>query len=94
MRRLASPVAYSQQPRGRCHHLLQTPEVERADHQSRDFRLRTAFIYTELRSGHTVSLPGVAWHHLTLIEGQLRIRLKRVDLLHAAEPLPAIEFYV
>ena len=42
----------------------------------------------------TVSLPGIAWHDLRLIDGQLRIQLKRVDLLHAAEALPALEFYV
>jgi hypothetical protein len=41
-----------------------------------------------------VSLPGVAWHHLVVDAGALKMRLKRVDLLHADQPLPAVEFYL
>lgn len=92
--RLQSPQAHSQRPLGRCHHLLQATEVLSADVDAQRFELRTPFIYTELRSGHTVTLPGVAWHRLVLLEGALRIALKRVDLLHADQPLPAVEFYV
>lgn len=92
--RLAHPAAHSQQPRGRCHHLLQDSQVLRRDSAANRFELRTPFIYTELRAGRTVALPGVAWHHLAVHEGTLRIALKRVDLLHAAEALPAVEFYV
>jgi 3-phenylpropionate/cinnamic acid dioxygenase small subunit len=92
--RLQSPQAHSQRPPGRCHHLLQATEVLIADTATRRYETRTPFIYTELRAGHTVTLPGVAWHRLVLHEGALRIALKRVDLLHADQPLPAIEFYV
>jgi hypothetical protein len=73
---------------------MQQPHIESVDAAGGRYRLRTAFIYTELRSSRTVSLPGIAWHDLRLIDGQLRIQLKRVDLLHAAEALPALEFYV
>ncbi len=92
--RLQSPQAHSQKPPGRCHHLLQNPEVRLCDAAANRFELRTPFIYTELRAGRTVTLPGVAWHHLRLHEGALRMVQKRVDLLHAAEPLPAVEFYI
>jgi 3-phenylpropionate/cinnamic acid dioxygenase small subunit len=92
--RLRSAQAHSQQSPGQCHHLMQKPQIENIDPANARYRLRTAFIYTELRSGRTVSLPGVAWHDLRSIDGQLRIQLKRVDLLHAAESLPAVEFYV
>lgn len=92
--RLRSAHAHSQQPQGRCHHLLQTPEVLELSTLEDRFQLRTSFIYTELRAGRTISLPGVAHHHLRRsVEGFL-IVLKRVDLLHAAEPLPAVEFYI
>ena len=94
IRRLASPQAHSQQPPGRCHHLLQAPQVMAMDAAANRFELRTPFLYTELRAGRTVSLPGVARHVLRVHEAALRIVLKRVDLLHAAEPLTAIEFYV
>ena len=92
--RLQSPQAHSQKPAGRCHHLLQASEVRLCDATANRFELRTPFIYTELRAGRTVTLPGVAWHHLRVRDGALRIVLKRVDLLHAAEPLPAVEFYI
>lgn len=92
--RLRSAHAHSQQPQGRCHHLLQTPEVLEASPTEDRFRLRTSFIYTELRAGRTISLPGVAHHHLSRSADGFLIVLKRVDLLHAAEPLPAVEFYI
>jgi len=94
VRRLQSPVAHSQQPAGRCHHLLQASEVLLCDPDANRFELRTPFIYTELRAGHTVTLPGVAWHQLRVHDGGLRLVLKRVDLLHADQPLPAVEFYI
>ena len=92
--RLRSAHAHSQQPRGRCHHLLQTPEVLEASSTDDRFQLRTSFIYTELRAGRTISLPGVAHHRLRRTADGFLIVLKRVDLLHAAEPLPAVEFYI
>ncbi len=94
LQRLQSPQAHSQKPPGRCHHLLQDSELRVHDTAHNRYVLRTPFIYTELRAGHTTTLPGVAWHHLRLHEGALRMVLKRVDLLHAAEPLPAVEFYI
>ena len=94
LRRLRSPQAHSQRPPGRGHHLLQTPTVLAGDAVAGIFELRTPFFYTELRAGHTTTLPGTARHTLVLIDGALRIRLKRVDLLHADQPLPAVEFYL
>lgn len=94
IRRLRSPQAHSQQPPGRCHHLLQVSQVLAGDAEANRFELRTPFVYTELRAGRSITLPGTARHTLRVHEGQLRITLKRVDLLHAAEPLPAIEFYL
>ena len=92
--RLQSPQAHSQQPPGRCHHLLQASAVLVLDAAANRFSLRTPFIYTELRAGHTVVLPGTAWHDLRVDAGRLRLQRKRVDLLHADTALPAIEFYV
>lgn len=94
LRRLRSPQAHSQRPPGRGHHLLQTPVLLPGDAAGGIFELRTPFVYTELRAGHTTTLPGTARHTLVLIDGALRIRLKRVDLLHADQALPAVEFYL
>lgn len=92
--RVRGAHAHSQQPAGRCHHQLQTPDVVEVDLSAGRARMRTAFVYYELRSGRTITLPGVAWHSLVRAAGQWKIMLKRVDLLHAGEPLPAVEFYV
>jgi 3-phenylpropionate/cinnamic acid dioxygenase small subunit len=92
--RLVHPQAHSQQPRGAGHHLLQASTVQRADVAANRYELRTPFIYTELRAGRSITLPGVAWHQLRVHQGALAIVLKRVDLLHAGEPLGAVEFYL
>jgi 3-phenylpropionate/cinnamic acid dioxygenase small subunit len=92
--RLRSAHAHSQRPPGRCHHLLQEPEVVESHPESARWVVRTSFLYHELRAGLTVSLPGVAWHTVVDTAEGLRILLKRVDLLHAGEPLPAVEFYI
>ncbi len=92
--RLRSAQAHSQQPAGRCHHLLQQPEVIDFNEVDNRFCIRTPFLYTELRAGRTVSLPGVARHELRRSESGFLIVLKRVDLLHASQPLPAVEFYI
>ena len=94
LKRLRDRRAHSQQPPGRSHHLLQRTSVQRIDAGANRFELRTPFVYHELRAGRTVSLPGVAWHHLTVEDGCLKMRLKRVDLLQADQPLPAVEFYL
>lgn len=94
LQRLQHARAHSQQPPGQAHHLLQTPVVTAFDPTANRFVLRTPFIYTELRAGRTTVLPGTARHHLVATPQGLRIVLKRVDLLHAAEALPAVEFYI
>ncbi len=80
--RLAGARTYSEQPRTRCHHLLQTPRVEHADEQEGSYRLRTAFHYVETRLDRQTLFAGWATHHLVRVDGALRIRLKRVDLVN------------
>ena len=56
--RLKSPRAFSQQPPSRCHHLLQTPEVEKS--QAGEVLVRTAFLYTETRGDDSQRYAAVA----------------------------------
>jgi 3-phenylpropionate/cinnamic acid dioxygenase small subunit len=56
--RLKSPLAYSQKPASRCHHVLQTPEVEKADSAAGEYLLRTPFIYTETPPRRGIPLSG------------------------------------
>lgn len=90
--RLKQPTAYSQKPASRCHHLLQTPEIEKSDPQRREHLVRTPFIYTETKGDESQRYAAVAWH--TLVGEPLRIRLKRVDLLNCDAALPSIQLFL
>ena len=88
--RLKQPSAYSQKPASRCHHVLQTPEIEKAAKD--EFLVRTNLIYTETRGDESQRYAAVAWH--TLVGDPLRIRLKRVDILNCDAALPSIQLFL
>jgi 3-phenylpropionate/cinnamic acid dioxygenase small subunit len=80
--RLRGARTFSQQPRSRCHHLLQTPTVESRDEAAGVYTTRTAFHYVETRLDEQTLYAGWATHTLVSQGGVLRIRLKRVDLVN------------
>jgi 3-phenylpropionate/cinnamic acid dioxygenase small subunit len=92
--RLKRPNAFSQKPPSRCHHLLQTPEVEKADDAKGEYLTRTQMIYTETRGDESQRYAATAWHTLVKIDHQLRIRLKRVDILNSDAALPSIQLFL
>ncbi|MEN9764000.1 MAG: hypothetical protein RI906_3826 [Pseudomonadota bacterium] len=81
--RLAGARTYSQQPRTRCHHLLQQPRIQYIDQASGEYRLRTAFHYVETRADQQWLYAGWTTHHLVRRDDQLKIRLKRIDLVNS-----------
>jgi 3-phenylpropionate/cinnamic acid dioxygenase small subunit len=92
--RLKSPLAYSQKPASRSLHVLQEPEVEKRDDAKGEFLTRTPFIYTETKSDDSQRYAATAWHTLVWLEGKLRIRLKRVDILNCDAALPSIQLFL
>jgi 3-phenylpropionate/cinnamic acid dioxygenase small subunit len=93
--RLKSPRAFSQQPPTRSLHVLQTPTVEPDDAARPDERLvRTAFQYIESQGDELNALFGVCWHRVVVVDGALRIRQKRVDLINSDAALPAVQLFV
>ena len=92
--RLRSPNAFSQQPPSFCQHVLQLPAVEEADVAANRYVVRTPFMYAESQLDRQLVLAGVAWHYLTSIEGALRIRLKKVELLNCDAALPSIQLFL
>lgn len=80
--RLAGARTFSQQPRSRCHHLLQQPTVEQFDADAGRYTVRCAFHYVETRLDAQTLFVGWATHDLVLVDGALRIRQKRVDLVN------------
>ena len=91
--RLQHPRAHSLKPRVACQHVLQHPSIVGRDSAAGTCELHTPFVYFESRNGRQVVLAGSYRHHLVRIAGQIRIRLKRVDLLDAGEALPAIQLF-
>ena len=89
--RLKLPTAYSQKPQSRCLHVLQAPEVEKTD---TGYLARTPFLYTETRGEESQRYAATAWHSLVMVEGKLRMRLKRVDILNADSALPSIQLFL
>jgi 3-phenylpropionate/cinnamic acid dioxygenase small subunit len=92
--RLKSPRAFSQQPPSRCHHVLQPPEVDRLDPADNTYVTRTPLLYSETRADITLRLAATVFHTLSVIDGALRIRLKRVDLLECETALPSVQLFV
>jgi 3-phenylpropionate/cinnamic acid dioxygenase small subunit len=92
--RLKSPLAYSQKPASRCHHLLQTPEVEKHAAAEGEYLTRTPFIYTETRGDDSQRYAATAWHTLVWSQDRLRIRLKRVDIVNCDAALPSIQLFL
>lgn len=96
--RLRGQRTFSQQPKSRCHHLLQRPEVEQ-DHPESDpaqgrHVVRTAFHYIESRTDEQQVFAGWATHHLAVTDEGLRIRLKRVDLINCDAAFRNIQMFL
>lgn len=79
--RLNGARTFSQKPKSRCHHVLQRPFV---DEMSGDrFVTTTSMHYVETRLDEQQLLACTARHEIALVDGQLRIANKRVDLLNS-----------
>jgi 3-phenylpropionate/cinnamic acid dioxygenase small subunit len=92
--RLKLPTAYSQKPASRCLHVMQMPEVEKADAAKGEYLTRTPFLYTETRGDESQRYAATAWHTLVRAGEGLRIKLKRVDILNADAMLPSIQLFL
>lgn len=91
--RLKNPRAHSEHPPTRCQHVLQPSALVSGGASAGRYELRTPFIYVESRGERQIMLAGSYRHHLVPVAGDLRIRLKRVDLHDAGAPLPAIQLF-
>lgn len=81
----------SQHPESWSQHVLQAPEIEAAD---TGWRTRTAFHYTEARGDEMQIYAGVALHELVRDAGELRIRLKRINLVNCDAALPSVQLFL
>jgi 3-phenylpropionate/cinnamic acid dioxygenase small subunit len=92
--RLAGERTFSQKPRSRCHHLLQAPQIIRLDANTGTAATRTSFLYTETRGDLIERFSGYASHELETIDGRLKIKLKRIDLVNFDAPFGNIQLFI
>lgn len=92
--RLRSPKAYSMHPPPACQHILQAPEVVRADPAANLYVTRAPFVYLETRGDGQICLGGTVTHQTRVNGAALEIVLKRVDLVNAGAALPPIFLFV
>jgi 3-phenylpropionate/cinnamic acid dioxygenase small subunit len=92
--RLKSNRTYSQKPRSYCHHLLQVPYIEQRDQRDNRYVTWTPLHYVETRGDEQMLLAAWATHHLAVIEGAIKIKLKRVDLVNCDAAFGSIQLFV
>ncbi len=92
--RLHGQRTFSQQPKSRCHHLLQAPSIESFDADKGEYVVRTAFHYTETRLDQQTLYAGWTTHHLVAQDGALKMRLKRVDLVNCDAAFGNIQLFM
>lgn len=99
--RLRHPNAFSQQQPSFCQHVLQQPALEQTEPATGaaplpagDFLMRTPFMYVETQLDTQIVLAGIAYHHLTIIDAALRIRMKKIELLNCDAALPSIQMLI
>lgn len=90
--RLKGAKTYSQKPKSRCHHLLQVPLVEAC--AGDDLRTWTPFQYVETRMDEQTLFAGWSRHEFVVVDGMLRIRLKRVDLVNCDSAFGNIQLFM
>jgi 3-phenylpropionate/cinnamic acid dioxygenase small subunit len=91
--RFSNPRSYSLHPEVRCLHVLQHPEIE-SQAPDGSCVVRTNEIYVETQGDNQQVYAAVVRHTLVRVDGQLRIRLKRVDLLNCDAALPSIQLFL
>jgi 3-phenylpropionate/cinnamic acid dioxygenase small subunit len=92
--RLKGARTFSQKPKSRCHHVLQTPQVDSRDAAANSYVTWTAMHYVETRLEEQTLYAAWATHHLSVEDGKLKIKLKRVDLINCDAAFGNIQLFM
>lgn len=90
--RLKSSRSYSQGVVSYCHHVLQQPAVQSREQLT--VIVRTPFLYLETQGDSQQVIGATAWHHLLIIEGQIKMRLKKVELVNPDAGFGSIQMFL
>jgi 3-phenylpropionate/cinnamic acid dioxygenase small subunit len=92
--RLKHRRTFSQKPKSRCHHLLQTPQIDSRDDEAGLYTTWTPMHYVETRLDEQTLYAAWATHTLALIAGRLHIRRKRVDIVNCDSAFRSIQLFM
>ena len=92
--RLKGNRTFSQKPKSRSHHVLQVPQVDARDEAANSYVTWTPMHYVETRFDDQQLYAAWATHHLTVIDGAIRIKLKRVDLVNCDAAFGNIQLFM
>ena len=91
--RLKGIRTYSQKPKSRSHHLLQVPQIDAFDPEAGAFVTWTAMHYVETRQDRQDLYAAWATHELVTVDGALRIKMKRVDLVNCDAAFGSLQLF-
>ncbi len=92
--RLKGNRTFSQKPKSRCHHVLQTPQIDKRDEAVNEYVTWTPMHYLETRYDDQQLYAAWATHTLKLVDGKLKIKLKRVDLVNSEAAFGNIQLFM
>ncbi len=92
--RLKGNRTFSQKPKSRCHHVLQTPQIDGRDDAKGEYVTWTPMHYIETRQDEQQLYAAWATHTLVLVDGVLKIKLKRVDLVNCEAAFGNIQLFM
>ena len=92
--RLKGNRTFSQKPKSRCHHLIQQPHIELRDDAANTYVTWTPMHYVETRLDEQTLFAAWATHTLRVEGGQLKIKLKRVDLVNCDAAFGNIQLFM
>ena len=92
--RLKGNRTFSQKPKSRCHRVLQTPQVDSSDVAANRYVTWTSMHYVETRMDQQTLFAAWATHTLTVEDGRLKIKMKRVDLVNCDAAFGNIQLFM
>jgi 3-phenylpropionate/cinnamic acid dioxygenase small subunit len=92
--RLKGNRTFSQKPKSRCHHVLQTPQVDSRNEAANEYVTWTPMHYVETRLDQQDLYAAWATHTLAVVDGALRIKLKRVDIVNCDAAFGNIQLFM
>jgi 3-phenylpropionate/cinnamic acid dioxygenase small subunit len=92
--RLKGARTFSQRPKSRSHHVLQMPTIDAMDEAGEGATVHTPMHYVETRQDEQSLYAAWAKHHLKVVDNEIKIKLKRVDIINTDAHFRSIQLFM